>query len=205
MAKIEVDKFPRCPDCGAKTYSRPYNRHGWFYMACGRRWHHERGWTRNSITCVKNQNAALRWERHLLARLAVDAPQMPSCPTCGGVYIFGMPHDCRAGLTRQLKQQTTRAKTAEAKVAAFEAKNARMQVIMAGLPTPAAITKAIARIQESVMTHEQWRDYRLEGNTTDSPEAGDLDHHTKALGGYAEVQDVLRSTREAAQAAAEGK
>jgi len=34
----------RCPDCGAGFKPKPFNRNGWYYAECGRRFHREHGW-----------------------------------------------------------------------------------------------------------------------------------------------------------------
>lgn len=33
-----------CPDCGSGMRASRFNRNGWFYADCGRRWHPEHGW-----------------------------------------------------------------------------------------------------------------------------------------------------------------
>lgn len=51
----------KCPDCGAGFKPKPFNRYGWFYAECGRRWHPKRGWEPMAPRgCLRRQRDQLR-------------------------------------------------------------------------------------------------------------------------------------------------
>ncbi len=54
------------------------------------------------------------------------------------------------------------------------------------------VQQAIKIVQESIDSHETWRDYRKEDGQGDA-ECGDLAFHEECLNDYAQVMEVLRS------------
>ncbi len=68
------------------------------------------------------------------------------------------------------------------------------------LPSIENIDVAIRHIEESIGSHESWREWREKGGGGD-PQCGDIKHHKQCLLDYAQVMQTLVATREAVDAA----
>jgi hypothetical protein len=91
-----------CPDCGSGFSDRPYNRRGWFYAECGRRYHVGRGkWEPMAPTgCLSRQLSRLRSDlaaaRGVIERLPKDADDSRIAPGMSVVIYsdIGAPVRC---------------------------------------------------------------------------------------------------------------
>lgn len=67
----------KCPDCGSGFKAKPFNRDGWFYAECGRRFHVKRKeWEPTPpVGCLRRQIGQLKSGLLLMAKLASDEPE----------------------------------------------------------------------------------------------------------------------------------